>query len=262
MIVKEARADRWALLAGLLILVLRLQSAITTDLKAQSLGTLAYNFDADFSAAAAGHISSGSAFVWAVFFNDATLYLLVGLCGAVFGAGLIASETSSGSIFVLLSRPFSRTRIFLTKYGVAAGLSLLLCALFGAVGLGVGAWQGVAAPPLGGWVLSVILLWLAMLCVIGVAMLYSVLIPSAFAAGALAFFTLYIVDIAPIWFQSGTQPHVHYLLGGPPWELDTYWSSLGIYAGIDSPEKSLLIVGVAALIPVALALALFVRKAF
>jgi ABC-type transport system involved in multi-copper enzyme maturation permease subunit len=231
-------------------------------LKAQTLATLPYIFDADFSAMTAGHVSAGSAFVWAIFFNDLTLYLLVGVCAAVFGAGLIASETSSGSIFVLLSRPYSRTRILLIKDGVAAGLSLLLCTLFGAVGLGVGAWQGVAAPPLSGWVLSVLLMWLAMLCVIGLAMLYSVLVPSAFAAGVMGFFTLYILDIAPIMFHSGTQPHVHYLLGGPPWELDTFWSSLGIYAGLDSPVKALLVAGLAALVPVALALVVFVRKAF
>jgi ABC-type transport system involved in multi-copper enzyme maturation permease subunit len=261
MIAKEARASRWAVVVGLLILVLRVQSTLTTDLKAQSVATLAGNFDADFGAAVAGHISAGSAFVWATFFSDLTLYLLVGLCGAIFGAGLIASETNSGSIFVLLSRPFSRTRVFLTKYGVVATLSLLLCVLFGAVSLGVGAWQGVAEPPLGGWVLSVILLWLAMLFVIGLAMFYSVLVPSAFAAGVLAFFTAYILDIAPA-FHSGTQPHIQYFLGGPPWELSTYWSSLGIYAGIDSPAKSLLVSVIAMLIPVVLGLALFVRKAF
>jgi ABC-type transport system involved in multi-copper enzyme maturation permease subunit len=174
---------------------------------------------------------------------------------------LIASETSSGSIFVLLSRPLSRTRILLTKYGVAAALSLLLCVLFGAVDLGVGAWQGVAPPPLGGWLLSVILLWLAMLFVIGLAMLYSVLVPSAFAAGVMAFFTGYLLTIVPV-IHSGTQPHVHYFLGGPSWQLSTYWSSLGIYAGIDGPMKALLVSGIAALIPVALALILFLRKAF
>jgi ABC-type transport system involved in multi-copper enzyme maturation permease subunit len=260
-IVKEARADRWAVVVGLAVLALRIQSAVTTDLKAQSLATLTYTFDADFAAAAAGHISTGAAFVWGTFFSDLTLYLLVGVCGAVFGAGLIANETSSGSIFVLLSRPYSRTRIFLTKYGVAAALSLLLCVLFAAVGLGVGAWQGVAPPPLGGWVVSVILLWLAMLFVIGLAMLYSVLVPSALAAGVLAFFTSYLLDIVPV-IHSGTQPRVHYFLGGPPWQVSTYWSSLGIYAGIESPLKSLFIAGVAALIPVALALALFGRKAF
>ncbi|HEV2238220.1 MAG TPA: ABC transporter permease subunit [Ktedonobacterales bacterium] len=261
MIAKEARADRWAVVVGLVVLVLRLQSAVTTDVKAQTVGALAYTFDADFTALTAGHISAGAAFVWATFFSDLTLYLLVGLGGAVFGAGLIASETSSGSIFVLLSRPFSRTRIFLTKYGVAAALSLLLCVLFGAVGLGVGAWQGVAAPPLGGWALSVILLWLAMLFIIGLAMLYSVLVPSAFAAGVLAFFTGYLQTIVPV-IHTGTAPHVHYFLGGPTWQLATYWSSLGIYAGSDSPVKSLLVSGIAALIPVALALTLFVRKAF
>ncbi|MGO8948900.1 MAG: ABC transporter permease [Ktedonobacterales bacterium] len=261
MIAKEARADRWAVVVGLLVLALRLQSAVTTDLKAQSVATLTYNFDADFSALTAGHISAGSAFLWATFFSDLTLYLLVGLCGAVFGAGLVASETSSGSIFVLLSRPYSRTRILLTKYGVAAALSLVLCGLFGLTGLGVGAWQGVAAPPLGGWVLSVILLWLAMLFVIGLAMLYSVLVPSAFAAGVLAFFTGYLLTIVPV-IHSGTPPHVQYLVGGPSWQLSTYWSSLGIYAGGDNPVKSLLVSGIALLIPLALALVLFVRKAF
>jgi ABC-type transport system involved in multi-copper enzyme maturation permease subunit len=261
MIAKEVRADRWAVVVGLFVLALRIQGAVTTDLKAQTLAVLNYNFDADFTAAAAGHISTASAYVWAVFFSDLTLYLLVGVCGAVFGAGLIASETSSGSIFVLLSRPLSRTRIFLTKYGMAAALSLLLCALFGAVGLAVGAWQGVAGPPLGGWLLSVILLWLAMLFVVGLALLYSVLVPNALAAGVLAFFTAYLLVIVPV-IHTGTQPHVHYLLGGPDWQVATYWSSLGIYAGVDSPVKSLLIALIAALIPVALALALFVRKAF
>jgi ABC-2 type transport system permease protein len=261
MIVKEARADRWAVVVGLLVLALRIQSAVNTDLKTQTLATLAGNFDADFSAVTARHISAGAAFLWATFFNDLTLYLLVGVGGAILGAGLIASETSSGSIFVLLSRPFSRSRIFLTKYGVAAGLSLLLCVLFGAVGLGVGAWQGVAAPPLGGWVLSVILLWLGMVLVVGLAMLYSVLLSSAFGAGVLAFFTVYVLSLAPL-FHSGTGSHVHYFLGGLDWSIVNYFGSLGIYAGVASPVKSLLVAGIGALIPVALALAVFVRKAF
>lgn len=140
-------------------------------------------------------------------------------------------------------------------------IPLLLCVLFGVVGLGVGAWQGVAAPPLGGWALSVILLWLGMLFVIGLAALYSILLPSAFAAGVLAFFTAYILTIAPV-IHTGAPPHVHYFLGGPSWQLATYWSSLGIYAGVASPVKSLLIAVIAAIIPVALALAWFVRKSF
>jgi ABC-type transport system involved in multi-copper enzyme maturation permease subunit len=189
MIVKEVRADRWAALFGLVIIALRVLSAVTVDLKAQSLSTLRYQFDADFSLVASGGLSAGSAFLWATFFNDLTLYLLVGLGGVIFGAGLIANEISSGSIFVLLSRPLSRTWALLTKYGVATALSLVLCALCGCVALAVGAWQGIAAPPLGGLMLSIVLLWLGMQFVMGLTLLYSVVVPSALAAGVLGFFT-------------------------------------------------------------------------
>jgi ABC-type transport system involved in multi-copper enzyme maturation permease subunit len=261
MIAKEARSDRWIALFGLVVVALRLQSAVATNLKAQTLATLQGQFDADFSLVASHHLSAGAAFLWATFFNDLTLYLLVGLGGAIFGAGLIASEISSGSIFVLLSRPLSRTRALLTKYGVAAALSLLLCALCGCVALAVGAWQGITAPPVGGLIFSIVLLWLGMLFVMGLTLLYSMLIPSALAAGILGFFTTYILAIVPD-FHSGTEPHVTYFLGGPDWSLVSYWGSLGIYTGTASPLKSLLVAAIAALIPAVVALMLFVRKAF
>ena len=261
MIVKEARADRWAVLIGLVVIALRILTVVTVNLKAQSLAALQYQFDADFSLVASRHFSAGSAFLWATFFNDLTLYLLVGLGGVVLGAGLVASETSSGSIFVLLSRPVSRTRALLTKYGVAAALSLVLCALCGCMALAVGAWQGVAAPPVGGLLLSIVLLWLGMLCVMGLTLLYSVVVPNALAAGVLGFFTIYVLGIAPL-FHTGTAPHITYFLGGPDWSIVSYWGSLSIYAGTDSPLKSLLVAAIAALIPAVVALMLFVRKAF
>ena len=167
----------------------------------------------------------------------------------------------SGSIFVLLRRPVSRTRALLTKYAVAAALSLLLCALYGCMALAVGAWQGIAAPPVGGLVLSIVLLWLGMQFVMGLTLLYSVVVPSALAAGVLGFFTTYILALAPL-FHSSTGPHVTYFLGGPDWSIVNYWGSLGIYAGTDSPLKSLLVSVIAALIPALVALVLFVRKAF
>lgn len=231
------------------------------NLKDQTVGTLQGNFDADFSAVAARHISAGAAFLWATFFNDVTLYLLVGFGGAILGAGLVASETASGSIFVLLSRPISRTRALFTKYGVAAGVSLVLCTVCGGMALVIGAWQGIAAPPLGGLILSIVLLWLGMLFVVSLTMLYSVVIPSALAAGVLGFFTTYTLAIAPL-FHSGTGSHVSYALGGPDWSITSYWGSLGIYTGIESPLKSLLVSAIAALIPALVALTLFVRKAF
>jgi ABC-type transport system involved in multi-copper enzyme maturation permease subunit len=261
MIVKEIRAVRWAALVGLAVLALRLQSAATADLKAQSLASLRYQFDIDVSAVAARHLTAGSAFVWAVFFNDLTLYFLVGLVGALVGAGLVASEAVSGSIFLLLSRPVSRTRALLTKYGVAAALSLALCVVCGCLALAVGAWQGVGTPSAGGWGLSVALLWLAMLFVVGLTLLYSVVVPSALAAGALGFLTTYVLAIGPL-FHTGTPPHVTYFLGGPDWSLVTYWGSLDIYAGIANPLRSLAVASLAAAIPAVVALVLFVRKAF
>lgn len=261
MIVKEARADRWAMLLGLAIIGLRVMSAVTADLKAQSLSTLQGQFDANFSLVTSRHVSAGSAFLWATFFNDLTLYLLVGLGGAILGAGVIASEISSGSIYVLLSRPVSRTRALLTKYGVAAALGLVLCALCGGGALAVGAGQGIAAPPLGGLVLSIVLLWLGMLFFMGLTLLYSVVVPSALAAGVLGFFTTYILVIAPL-IHDGTGANVTYHLGGPDWSIVTYWGSLGIYAGTESPLKSLLVATIAALIPPLVALVLFVRTAF
>ncbi len=48
-----------------------------------------------------------------------------------------AVKVGSGSIFVLLRRPVSRTRALLTKYAVAAALSLLLCSLCGCMALAV-----------------------------------------------------------------------------------------------------------------------------
>jgi ABC-type transport system involved in multi-copper enzyme maturation permease subunit len=53
------------------------------------------------------------------------LYLFVGLISVLFGARLFANEESSGSIFLLLSRPLSRDQVLLTKYGVCAVLLLI-----------------------------------------------------------------------------------------------------------------------------------------
>jgi ABC-type transport system involved in multi-copper enzyme maturation permease subunit len=261
MITKELRAERWGALLGLLVIGLRILNGVTGDAKAQTLASLNYTFDADFSAVSAHHISTATAFLWATYFNDLTQYLLVGLGGVVLGAGLIASETSSGSIYVLLSRPVSRTRALLTKYAVAAAVSFVLCAICGSIALIIGAINGFAQPPLGGFLISVVLMWLGMLFVISVTLLFSVLIPNALAAGVVGFFFVYFMVIIPV-FHSGVAPNIHYFLGGPDWELSSYWGTLGIYMGVESPLKSLVIGLIAAIIPTTLALWIFVRKAF
>jgi len=262
MIVKEVRADRWAVLVGLSVLLLRLFSVVTVDLKTLAQGTLTDTFDADFSAVTAGHIATGPAFVWGTFFGDVTLYLLVGVVGAILGAGLIANEIDSGSIFVLLSRPISRTQALLTKYGVAAGWSFALCALSGGLAVLVGAWQGVSAPPFRGLVISIVLLWLGMLFVMGMTLLYSLLVPQSLVAGVLGFFTTYILILVPVIHTNNSGAlHPKYLLG-TDWSLVSYWSNLGIYSGATSPLKALIVAVLAAAIPAMGALVLFVRKSF
>ena len=115
MLVKELRAARWAVLAALLIVAQRALDVATTNLRTQTVRTLTYQIDADFTPVSAGHVSTGAAYVWGSFFADVNLYLLVGLGGAIFGAALIAGEVSTGSIFILLSRPLSRQRVLVTK---------------------------------------------------------------------------------------------------------------------------------------------------
>ena len=258
MIVKELRAMRWSLLAGLAIVALITFQLLATDLHAVDLKAVSDQTDASLTAVTSGRLSVGAAFLWAGYFST-TLYFLVALGGAIFGAGLIASETSSGTALLLLSRPISRQRIVLIKYGVAALGLLILSVLCGALALFLGALAGVKQPPLGGVLLSVTLLWLAELFVMGVALVYSTLIPTSIAAGVLGFFTTYAIAIAPL-FHNGTTNQ--YYLGGPDWSLATYWSSLDIYAGGGDPVKALLVSLGVALIPLAIATLLFARKAF
>jgi ABC-2 type transport system permease protein len=257
MIAKEFRAMRWSLLAGRAILALITAQLLATDLHTVDLQAVSDQTDASLTAIMNGQISVGAAFVWAGYFST-TLYFLVGLGGALFGAGLIASETSSGTALLLLSRPISRERILLIKYGVASLGLLILSVLCGALALFLGGLGGVRQPPLGGVLLSVALLWLAELFVMGVALVYSVLFPTAIAAGVLGFFTSYAIVIAPTFHNGMNQ----YYLGGPDWSLATYWSTLDIYAGGGDPVKALLVSLGVALIPLVIATLLFARKAF
>ena len=143
MIAKELRSAQWVTLAGLAILALGAVQVTTVDLHTVTLAVLHNQSDASFAVVSAGHINAGSAYLWATFFADNALYLLVGIGGVLFGARLVAAEAESGSILLLLSRPLSRERILLLKYGVAAGLLFGLCCLSGALTLLVGAMQGM-----------------------------------------------------------------------------------------------------------------------
>lgn len=73
--------------------------------------------------------------VYAFYFGS---LLVLPVFAATEGGVQIAGETSSGTLFLLLTRPIGRARLFLTKFLVAAALSFLLAgALLGAA-LGIG----------------------------------------------------------------------------------------------------------------------------
>ena len=256
MMIKELRAARWTALAGVVVIALSVFTLLTTNLHQITLHDLTNQSDADFGAVTSGHLHASSAAIWAAFYSDTILYLLVGLVSVLFGARLFAGEEGSGSILLLLSRPISRERILLTKYGVCALLLLALCCLCGVAALVFGAAAG-EVPPISGVLLSTFLLWLGTLFVLGVTLVYSVLIPSSLAAGVLGFFTIYILAIAPTF-------HIHTpsIPGGIEWSLITYWSNLNIYAGMTNPAQSIIVAGIAALIPPLIALFLFRRKAY
>jgi ABC-type transport system involved in multi-copper enzyme maturation permease subunit len=256
MIAKELRAARWVTLAGLVLVAFAVIQLITINFHTLTLALVRSEADGPIPAADRGQISLGGALIWAMLFANA-LWLIAGFGGVIVGSGLIASEAGSGSILLLLSRPVSRTRALLTKYAVGVGLLLVLACLCGAFALLVGGLNGVAQPPLGGLIASVLLLWLASLFVMGVTLVWSVLVPSALAAGIIGFLTCYAIVIGPAIYNRAV-----YNIGGSDWSLASYWGSLDIYAGVASAAQSLAISLAAALIPPLLALALFRRKAF
>jgi hypothetical protein len=111
---------------------------------------------------------------------DAITYLnllvVVGLAGLL-GVGLISSEVSGGSIFLLLSKPLSRGRMLMTKYTVCAAC-LLVVAVFGGISATLYAYargypsESVQVTQI---LTSTTLHWLASLFVLGVALIASVI---------------------------------------------------------------------------------------
>jgi ABC-type transport system involved in multi-copper enzyme maturation permease subunit len=221
-----------------------------------TLASVRFQADGPIPAAERGQISLGGALIWAMLFESG-LWFVAGFGGVLVGSRQIAGETGSGTILLLLSRPVSRTRALLTKYAVGAGILLVLALLCGLCALVVGAVNGVAAPPIGGLLASVALLWLAALFVMGVTLVWSVIIPSALAAGITGFFIVYIIIIGPAIYN-----RIVYNIGGADWSLGNQWASLDIYAGVASAAEPIAISLIAALIPLALAIVLFRRKSF
>ncbi|CAA9410381.1 MAG: hypothetical protein AVDCRST_MAG22-1824 [uncultured Rubrobacteraceae bacterium] len=110
------------------------------------------------------------------FYNMGGL-LTLGPLALVLGATLVAGETGSGTLLLLLSRPSSRARVLLTKYAVCAGVLLVSAVLGGILLLTVAALRGYPLENVSfaGILLLGLMMWLVSLYVLGVALLMSVI---------------------------------------------------------------------------------------
>lgn len=117
------------------------------------------------------------------------------LLAILLGAAAVSEEMGRGTIFLLLSRPASRTRILLTKYAVSAGILLSAAVIGHAVLIAAAIARGYPPGLLSayGVLLSTALMWLGSLSILGLALTSSVLCKDALASSAAAFVAAYLV---------------------------------------------------------------------
>jgi ABC-type transport system involved in multi-copper enzyme maturation permease subunit len=185
--------------------------------------------------------------------------IVVALLAAILGAGLISSETKRGTIFLLLSKPVGRTRVFIAKYVVGA-LALLVAITLGSVGL-------VAVESMRGWPvgslsvlgvsLSALLFWLGGLFVFGVALLASAVFEDAIRSTSAALVAGLLTFRIPVGRgDDGLNPLPQTLV------LPDFWHDPELYAGEKLVPVSFLVCLFAAVAPLVVALWVFRRKAY
>ena len=210
--------------------------------------------------------------------------LVLAALAAFLGVALISGEVGGGSVFLLLSKPVSRTRLVLGKYAVCAGV-LLAAAVCGAVLVVLVAF--VRGYPVGrlvsvpGVALSVLLVWLGALSVLGVALLASVLFRSVISSVVAVVVALFVIAVFPDILNllvTGAQWAVGaadcapggdlYVPCGLRFELldklrlYSYWSSEGLYTSGSLAPVNFLVSALSAALPLAGSLWLFDRKAY
>ena len=194
--------------------------------------------------------------------------LLLTPLALLLGVGSISNEVNRGTIFLLLSKPISRTRMLLTKYAVGSGV-LFISAVLGCVVLIVSA--AAKGYPLGsvsitGVALAVVLLWLGSLLVLGVATLVSVLLKDAIKGFALSGLIVFLVLSPDNWmnYLFRNEYHALGLSEGFPRHVTLfyYWYSERSYLGQGLSPADYVVCLLAAAVPLLAALWLFNRKAY
>ena len=203
--------------------------------------------------------------------------ILMPLAGLL-GVALVSGEVGRGSIFLLLSRPVSRTKTLLTKYSVCVAV-LLVVATLGMLGTFVAAYANDY--PQGSFRVAEILtssalFWLGSLSVLGMALLCSVVfgevIKSVVATVVIAYL-LYsgpnlLFSLSEFWF---------FVLGDPAndpravderymffqrFDLFSYWAATNPISGEWAAARNLIVCLIAAVVPLLAALWLFRRKSY
>lgn len=188
---------------------------------------------------------------------------------AFLGVALISREMSQGTILLMLSKPVSRTRLLLEKYAVGAG-TLLAAALLGSVGLAISvAVRGYPMSELSlvGIAFSTLLIWLGSLCVLSLALLFSVLLGSVLKSFIATAIAVYMVFAFPRDFLNYSLWVEYHRLGVSEkfvegLSLRQYWTSESLYMGESLGLVSFLICMIAATVPLLAALWIFNRKAY
>ena len=198
-------------------------------------------------------------------------YVLVPLA-VLLGVALVSAEAGSATIFFLLSRPVSRTRLLLVKYGVAVAI-LLTVDVLGCVGIvasaafhGYPVWQisifGVA--------LSVALMLLGSLFVLSTAILMSVVFRNLLFSLTATVVALYAALVGPRLLSAFLREPVPKPSGAVDWSYDwltwldisRYWGGEILYLGESLAAINFFVYSFLATTPLLVALWLFRRKAF
>jgi ABC-type transport system involved in multi-copper enzyme maturation permease subunit len=243
---KELLESRWKVITFAVLAVL----VCAANIGAYKVGQLApsgYGFSA-LQVVLQEHPSFNT-FVWSSWFQVNGLFIL-GLLAILLGSGLIAGEVSKGTIFFLLSKPVNRERILLTKYGVSAGLLLAVSVLSSVVVAVTCALLGQPQNVLS-LLVATVLLWLATLFPLGVALCFSLIAPDSLRAVIFAALVVLVLALLPLSLASGPNP-----------SLGAFWSSQHAYLAGSFPVVEYVICLLTAVIPLAVALVVFRRKAY
>ncbi len=186
-------------------------------------------------------------YIWSQWFaKNAQIVLLI--IAAILGAGYIAGEVNKGSIFLLLSRPLSRTRVLFTKYATGAAV-LLVISVVGTAAMYITTIITGHPQNVGGMLLSTLLLWLSGMFALSLATLFSVIFSDVLRPLGLVLVILVLLGIPGF-------------LGQPDWSLPNYWASSAAYLGQSFPLKELLVSLIAAALPLLVAVPLFRRQQY